>query len=269
MNTPTMSWVFRPFGIDIFCTGKKFLVYNMVGRNLKVKYRRSVIGIFWTLLSPLSLVGIYYFVFKTIMKIDSPNYLAYLVSGILPWAFFSQTVIEGMESISGNANLISKIPIPLQVFPLVCTATNFVTLIFALPIMVGVALVSGISLGPSLVSLPLFLGAIAVVGYSFALILGLLFVYFQDLRHITALLIQLWFYATPVLYRFEMVPPQYKIFIYANPIGSSIVAIHQILSNGTWPEGRMFVAAIGWALASMGVALGVFKVSSEDVAENL
>ena len=263
------NFLLRPFGIDIFCTGKKFLVYNMVGRNLKVKYRRSVLGVLWTLLSPLSLVGIYYFVFKVILKVDSPNYLAYLVSGILPWAFFSQSVMEGMESISGNANLISKIPVPLQVFPLVGTATNFVTLIIAVPIMIGVALVSGIHLGPSLLALPLFLGVIALIGYAAALILGLLFVYFQDLRHITALLIQLWFYGTPVLYRAEMIPHQYKFLIYLNPIGSAIVSIHEILSNGAWPDGKHFVASIFWAIFSMFVALVVFKFSSQDVAENL
>ena len=261
--------ILRPFGIDIFCTGKKFLVYNMVGRNLKIKYRRSALGIFWTLLSPLSLVGIYYFVFKVIMQVSTPHYLAYLVSGILPWAFFQQTIMEGMESIAGNSNLISKIPIPLQVFPLVGTVTNLVTLALALPIMIGVAVLSGIQLGPSLLALPFFFLVIATVAYAMSLIIGIVFVYFQDLRHITGLVMQLWFYATPVLYREEMIPDRYKFLVYVNPIGSAVVSIHQILSIGMWPDPKHFFTALIWAVISMLVALWVFKALSPDVAENL
>lgn len=261
--------VLRPFGIDIFCTGKKFLVYNLVGRNLKIKYRRSILGLFWTLLSPLSLVGIYYFVFKVILKIDTPHYLAYLVSGILPWAFFSQTVVEGMESISGNANLISKIPVPLQVFSLVGTVTNFVTLILALPIMLGVSLLSGIDLSWSLIELPIFFGALGLVGYAVSLVLGLLFVYFHDLRHITGLIIQLWFYGTPVLYRVEMIPDQYHFMIFVNPIGAAVVSIHRILSDGGWPPLEYLAVSLLWACGSMLIALIVLKMTARDVAENL
>ncbi|RYZ75673.1 MAG: ABC transporter permease [Proteobacteria bacterium] len=259
----------KPFGIDLFCVGKKFLVYNMVGRNLKIKYRRSVLGILWTLLSPLSLVGIYYFVFKTILKVESPNYLAYLVSGILPWAFFSQTILEGMESISGNSGLVSKIPVPLQVFPLVGMLTNLVTLIFALPIMITVSVSSGILLGPSLLLLPVYICGVALISYTFALSLGLMFVYFQDLKHITGLAIQLWFYATPVLYHSTMIPAKYGWILYANPVATAFIAIHQILTEGTWPPISLLFATFIWTVISLIGAITVYRLTAQDVAENV
>ncbi|RYZ82643.1 MAG: ABC transporter permease [Proteobacteria bacterium] len=255
----TMLNLIRPFGIDIFCTGKKFLIYNMVGRNLKVKYRRSVLGVFWTLLSPLSLVGIYYFAFKVVMKVETPHYLAYLVSGILPWAFFSQTVVEGMESISQNSALISKIPVPLQAFPLIAVVTNLVTLLLAVPIMLGVSLLSGAPVGPSLILLPVILMTIALTCYGVAMILGLLYVFLQDLKHITSLVMQLWFYATPVLYHVEMVPEKYRWAIYLNPVGTAFVSIHQILSEGIWPSPVDFGVSLAWSLFIIGIALVTFK----------
>lgn len=259
----------RPFGIDIFCTGKKFLIYNMVGRNLKVKYRRSVLGVFWTLLSPLSLVGIYYFAFKIVMKVETPHYLAYLVSGILPWSFFSQTVVEGMESISSNSALVSKIPVPLQAFPLIAVVTNLVTLMLAVPIMLGVSLLSGAPIGWSIITLPFLLLIIALSCYGVSMILALLYIFLQDLKHIAGIMLQLWFYATPVLYHVEMVPQPYKWMIYLNPVGTAFVAVHQVLTEGRWPSVVDVGCAVAWSLLLVFIALLTFKSVHKSVAENL
>lgn len=261
------SSLLRPFGIDIFCTGKKFLVYNLVGRNLKIKYRRSVFGVLWTLLSPLSLVVIYYFVFKVVMKVQAPNYIAYLVSGLLPWAFFSQTVMEGLDSVSGDSGLISKIPVPIQIFPLVGTITNIITLTLAIPIMIGVSLGSQITLGPSLILLPLLLGFLALICYSVSIFFGVASVFFHDLKHITGLFMQMWFYGTPVLYRSDMIPEQFRWIIYANPLGSIFVSIHQILAEGTFPSPVHVAVGAAWASVSIFFALIFFNKFRLEVAE--
>jgi ABC-type polysaccharide/polyol phosphate export permease len=263
------SSLLRPFGFDVFCTGKKFLVYNMVGRNLKVKYRRSILGVLWTLLAPASLVAIYYFVFKIVMKIQTPHYLAYLVAGILPWTFFSQTISEGLESISGNAALISKIPVPLQAFPLVGVVTNLVTLIFALPIILAVAIASGIPLGFSLLLLLVLFGCVAITAYAVSIVLGLIYIFLNDLKHIIGIILQLWFYATPVLYRVDMIPEKLRWFLYVNPVGPAFVSIHTILSEGKWPLAIDVMATVAWSFASLFIAIVVFKSINQDVAENL
>jgi ABC-type polysaccharide/polyol phosphate export permease len=129
----------KPLGVDLFCVGKKFLVFNLVSRNLKIKYRRSILGIFWTLLSPVAMGFVYYFVFKVILKVQIPHYLAFILSGVLPWSFFAQTVLEGMESIVSNWSIVTKVPIPIQVFSYVNAVTNLTTLFLALPVFIGAA----------------------------------------------------------------------------------------------------------------------------------
>jgi ABC-type polysaccharide/polyol phosphate export permease len=260
---------FKPFGIDFFCVGRKFLVLNLVSRNLKIKYRRSFLGVFWTLLSPLASTGIFYFVFKIVMKVQVPHYLAFILSGLLPWTFFNQSLMEGLDSIAGSVGLISKVPVPIQVFPLVGTVTNLVTLILALPILIGTAWLSSVSLGPSLIMLAYFFFTFFLMTYSLSLILGIFFVYFRDLKHLMSLVTQLWLYATPVFYDAKMLPPKFAWLPYANPVGTTFIAFHRILSQGEWCTQTEVWVTAAWTTAFLALGLGVYKLFAQDVAENL
>jgi ABC-type polysaccharide/polyol phosphate export permease len=247
---------FRPFGVDFFCLGKKFLVFNLVSRNLKVKYRRSVLGVLWTVLSPLAMTAVYYFVFKIILKVTIPHYLVFIVSGILPWSFFSQSTIEGMESIVGNLGLVTKVPIPLQLFPFVGTLTNLTTLTIATPILIAAAVVSDVPLGLHLLML----------GFYFPV---LFFVFLRDLRHITGIVMQIWFYATPVVYQDSMIPEKLRWTIYANPVAPVFIGLHQVLAGGAWPGGTLVIASVGWTVALTLTASFVYKRYNRILVESL
>jgi lipopolysaccharide transport system permease protein len=259
----------KPFGIDIFCVGKKYLVFNLVGRNLKVKYRRSVLGLLWTLVSPLALTFIFYFVFKIIMKVQVPHYLAFLVSGIIPWSFFSQTVFEGIEAVVGNAGVVAKVPVPIQVFPFIGCVTNFVTLLLAFPIIFGVSIFTGVHLGSSVLLLPVLFFSLFFISYGMSLILGLTYVYFRDLKHILGLAMQLWFYGTPVFYNPDMVPAKYHWLLLANPAGGAFVGLHKIFAEGEWPATEYIISSVVWAFVIMSLGLFVFWKLHRDVVENL
>lgn len=259
----------QPFGIDLFCFGRKFLVFNLVGRNLKVKYRRSFLGLFWTLLSPLAMTLIYYFVFKVILNIKVPHYLAFILSGVFPWAFFSQSVLEGMESIVGNWGLLSKVPIPLQIFPYVGTVTNLVTLCLALPVLLGMSIVSGVRLGASLILLVFYLTALFLMAYGFSLILAVGFVFFRDLRHFLGIVMQLWFYATPVLYNETMVPAKYRFALALNPLAPVFTGLQTILWKGLWPSASSLLGVLLWSIAVISLAAALQKFGSHELVENL
>jgi ABC-type polysaccharide/polyol phosphate export permease len=259
----------RPWGIDVFCMGKKYLVYNLVARNLKVKYRRSILGIFWTLAHPLSMTAIYYFVFKVILKVQIPHYLVFMLSGILTWNFFASSVSEGLESLVGNIGLLTKIPIPIQIFPFVGTVTNMITWSFSLPILLASALLSGTGMGWSIVTLPFFIGLLFVMAYSLSVIMGIAFVYFRDLRHILTLILQAWFYATPVIYSAEMIPSKYQWVLFLNPVGKVFTAIHGLFVDGRWPTDGEWVMSTFWALALLFGALSTHKKLSGGLIENL
>jgi lipopolysaccharide transport system permease protein len=261
--------ILKPFGIDIFCVGKKYLVFNLVGRNLKVKYRRSVLGLLWTLVSPLALTFIFYFVFKVIMKVQVPHYLAFLVSGIIPWSFFSQTISEGLDGIVGNTGVVAKVPVPIQVFPFIGSVTNFVTLLLAFPIIFGVSIFTDVHLGSSVLLLPVLFFALFFISYGMSLILSLTYVYFRDLKHILGLAMQLWFYGTPVFYNPEMVPAKYHWLLLANPAGGAFVGLHKIFAEGTWPAPEYVLSSVIWAFVIMSAGLWVFWKLHRDVVENL
>jgi ABC-type polysaccharide/polyol phosphate export permease len=255
--------------VDLFCLGRKFLVYNMVSRNLKTKYRRSVFGVFWTVLTPFAMGTVYYFVFKLVLKIQIPHYVAFIMSGVLPWTFFSQTLMEGMESIVGNWALVTKVPIPLQTFPFTGALTNLVTLILAVPILLVAALVSDVHLGFSLVLLPVYFVLIFLLAYGFALILSITFVFFRDLRHLMGIVMQIWFYATPVVYSEAMIPARFRWVFWINPVAPVLSGIRSILVEGAWPDAGGLVAGTGWAFATIGACAVIQKRWSHGVVEQL
>ena len=260
------SYVQR-FGVDFLCLGKKFLVFNMVSRNLKLKYRRSVFGLFWTLLNPLALTFIYYFVFKVVMRVQLPHYLVFMLAGVLPWNFFAQSVVEGMESIVGSFGLISKAPIPVQVFPFVATLTNFVTLLLATPILIGAIFVTGVPVAAGCLLYLIYCGMLFFIAYGVALILAIAFVYLRDLRHIVGLAIQLWFYGTPVIYAETMIPAKYHWVLYANPLGAIFVGIHRALLEGGGMDPAFMSYALSWTLAITLAALIAQQTLSHELVE--
>jgi ABC-type polysaccharide/polyol phosphate export permease len=243
---------------NTFCLGKKFLVFNLVGKNLKRKYRRSYFGFLWTLLAPTAMAVVYYFVFKMVLHVRIPHYVAFVLTGVLPWAFFAGSLSEGMESIVGNWNLASKVPIPVQVFPFSVSVTNVINFGFSIPVLLAASFVSRVELSDSLVLLPLIFFFLFLTTYGLALILSLVFVYLRDLRHILSILLQIWFYGTPVVYSENMIPPQFHWVIYANPVGTVFVALHRVLAEGAWPDQTTLLCSGLWSLGLL--ALGTLAL---------
>ncbi len=259
----------RTFLIEYMCLGKKFLIYNLVNRNLKIKYRRSFLGVVWTVLSPVSMAVVYYYVFKVILRVQMPHYLAFILCGTLPWAFFAQSLMEGMESLVANQGLLSKVPVPVPVFPYVCILTNMITLLIATPIIFIAAWISGVELSASVILLPVLLGCLFLITYAFTFILAHLYVFFRDLKHLMSLVIQIWFYGTPVIYDEQMIPEKYHWVLYINPFGTLFSSLHDIFVRGIWPNQQNLMVLFGWTCATT-VLARVFQVSfSREIVENL
>lgn len=269
MPTAVISTRRDPLFFDFFCLGKKFLVFNLVSRNIKIKYRRSVLGLLWTLLNPLALTAIYYFVFKLVLKVHVPHYLTFMMSGVMLWSFFAGTVLEGMESVVGNFGLLSKVPIPAQIFPWVGTITNLVTLTLSLPIIIGVAAATDVSLSRTVVLLPFYGAALFLMAYAFALILAVSFVYLRDLRHLVSILMQLWFYGTPVIYDETMVPEKFRWVLLANPVGLIFSGVHDVLLRGQWPSYREVAAVCVWTAVVVGVAMAFQRKWGREMVERI
>lgn len=235
------------------------LLVTLTARELKARYRGSVLGYFWSLINPLLLLAVYGFVFGFILRPrlgGAEPYAVFLVTGLFPWIWFSGSLLEGAGSLVANAGLIRKAAFPAEVLPGVSVAANLVHFLLALPIVAG-ALVVGRVLGhpvggwgalalPAvvLVQLPLVVGL--------AQGLGALSAHFKDVRDILSNLLTLLFFSTPIIYPLEAVPGWIRPVLRANPLTPYTLAYQDTLFRGTVPEPALWlqmaaVSLVGWA----------------------
>jgi ABC-type polysaccharide/polyol phosphate export permease len=231
---------------QFFCLHRKFLIYNLVFRNLKVRYRKSIFGFLWTLLVPAAMTLVYVFVFKYIARMGGETYAVFILSGVIPWTFFATALATGTESLVNNFSILSKVPITISAFPLSDTVASFVNLILSLPVMLLAGLVFGIYPSWSWLSLPLIFGLLFLQAYSLALILAMANVFLRDVRHLVGIAIQIWMYLTPILYAATLIPADKYHWFYLNPLFGIFDSIHGAFLEGQWPASSNVIHMSAW-----------------------
>jgi homopolymeric O-antigen transport system permease protein len=198
------------------------LIRTLVVRDLKARYRGSVLGFLWSFLNPLMLMLVYALVFSVYGRSGTQSYAAFLLSGLLPWMWFSSSVLEGTGSIVAGSNLVNKALFPAEVLPIVPVLANLVHFLLGLPILVLFLLFYGKTL-PSLVFM---LPALLLVQFLFttALVLALsaLNVFYRDLQYIVGNLMTLWFFISPIVYEASNVPHAFAWTLRLNPMAPLI-----------------------------------------------
>lgn len=254
---------------DYLCLHRKFLVYNLIMRNLKIRYRKSFFGMFWTLLIPAGSAGIYYLVFHHILKVSVPNYLLFIISGIVPWAFFTTTIGSSVEVIVGNYGLLNKVPLPAHSLVLSEALTHILNLILGLPIVMAIQIFSGVGFGWANFQYLILLGILFFTAYGIGLIFSLAYVYFRDLKYVVSLIIQFWFYLTPVMYETKRIPEKFLFLLHVNPVGFLFSGFHNSLVNNEWLTLEEWCSIIGWALAVNIIAYYLLKKTRFHIVEIL
>ncbi len=214
------------------------LIQSLVARELKARYRGSVLGFFWSFANPLLLLLVYTFVFAYVMEpprgID--NYALFFFCGILPWTWFSSSLLESSNVLISGGNLIKKVMFPAEVLPIVTVLSNLVHFLLGLPILVGFLIYFDAPI--ELSELPWFPIALVIqllLTLGFALILSALTVHFRDLKDILGNVMTLWFFATPIIYPWFNAPPRIRSFLNLNPFTHLAVTYQQILFFSTDP----------------------------------
>lgn len=248
----------------------KFAIFNLILRNLKLRYRKSILGILWTTLIPAFNALVFFFAFKVIFKTQTPNYLMFLISGVTCWGFFSQSVLAGLESIAGHHGILNKVPVAPSIFPLAEVIGVFINLLLSIPILILVSYIggNGVSLSWFLVIPWIFL--LFLQGYFLALFSSVLFVFFRDLRHIAVIVLQAWFYLTPVVYQGAMVPEKYEFIKFINPVWGIFNNIHSLFLNevqaNVWAD---FGVALIWTIVLGVVGVGIYSAQRKFIVERL
>jgi lipopolysaccharide transport system permease protein len=206
------------------------LIRNLVLKDLKLKYRDSVLGFLWSLANPLLLILVYSFVFGHILRGGPPNFAYFLMVGILPWNFFAQSLMMSTGSIVDNGNLIRKVALPMEVFPIATVLFNLAQYLFALTVFFPMALLF-FKVSPSwswIAFLPLLaLHVFFTLGV--CLIVSTATVFYRDVRHFTEILLALLFWLTPIIYDTETVSRSLRTVLYLNPFSYFILAYQDVL----------------------------------------
>jgi lipopolysaccharide transport system permease protein len=211
------------------------LIQSLVARELKARYRGSVLGFFWSFVNPLLLLLVYTFVFSTVLpnkNASAEPYSLFLFCGILPWTWFSSSLMESSGVLISGGNLIKKVLFPAEVLPIVTVIANMVHFLFGLPILALFLMFASDHNAPGLTELAWFPVVVLVqliLTTGFALVLSALTVHFRDIRDILSNILTVWFFVTPVIYPWYDAPVGTREFLSFNPVTHIVVSYQEIL----------------------------------------
>ena len=253
---------------QIFCLNKKNLMANLILRNLRIKYRQSLLGFLWTMLIPGLTALVYYVVFSYILKVKIERHLFFILCGILPWQFVSSALTGGLESLQYNSQIINKVPIPPQIFPLSECLTVYLNFLFSIPILILVGILQKSPISWVWLLIPFVWVALFISTYCITLVLAVAFLFFRDLRHLISVVVQILFYATPILYKFEMVPAQLLPWLSLNPWSVFFIVTQKILILCELPNLTDLAVIAIWTILPIWVAYWVLRKFGPMIAEN-
>ena len=210
------------------------MISNLVKKDLKVRYKGSVLGFLWTFLNPLLQLVVYTIVFSTIMRVDIDKYYIYLFVGLIPWIFFASSIQVGAVSIMMNKDLIKKIYFPRIILPIVTSNSAFMNMF-----------------------------------YSMTFIFSALNVFFRDLEYILNIIVMMWFYLTPIVYNIDMIPERHRFWFYLNPMTGIINFYRDILYYKRMPSFNSFGGIIIYGIIMIIIGYFVFEKLQKNFAEEL
>lgn len=233
------------------------MIISLVRKDLRGRYKGSVLGFLWTFVNPLLQLIVYTIVFSIIMRASYEQYYLFLFVALVPWMFFSSSVTDGAASILKEKDMVKKIYFPREVMPIADTTSNFVNMLFCFIVIFAVLLVSGwgISLYACL-ALPVIMVVEYIICLGIALLTSALTVYFRDLQYILGIIAMAWQYITPVMYSSERVPEELLPLWNLNPMTPVIEAYRSVLYYKTFPELDTLLSA--FVLGVIVLVLGIF-----------
>jgi len=249
--------------ICTMCTRYSFLIKQLVGRDFKTKYKRSVLGMAWSFLNPLLTMMVQYLVFSTLFRSDIPNYPVYLLSGIVFMNFFNEAVSMGMTSITGNASLIKKVYMPKYIYPVSRVISSLVNFVIALIPLLLVMLITGVWPRPSLLLLAFDILCLLGFVVGMGLLLTTAMTFFQDTQFLWGVVSMMWMYLTPVFYPESIIPAKLLTLYHMNPMYQYITFARICIIDGVSPAPTAYLWCIISSVVVMALGVFVFKKNQD------
>lgn len=246
------------------------MIVNLVHKDLRGRYKGSVLGFLWTFINPLFQLAVYTMVFSVILRAGIEKYYLFLFVALIPWIFFSTSLSGGAGIILQEKNLVTKIYFPREVLPIAFVTSSFVNMLYSFVI----ALAASVLLGDHLNFIAwCYLPIIMVVEYLFALgcvlLASAVTVYFRDMEHILGIVVMAWQFLTPVMYSVDMVPAEWMPVFLLNPMTSLITAYRDVLYYGQIPSLETLARPFVISLAVLLLGELVFRKLQRGFAEEL
>ncbi len=255
----------KSIGLNILRTGRKykFLMKQLVQRDFKTKYKRSVLGIIWSFLNPLSMMIVQYIVFSTIFRSDIENFPVYLLSGTIFFNFFTEAVSQGLNAIVGNASLITKVYVPKYVYPTTKVLSTSINLLISIVPLLAVMLITKEPLTKALFLFPFIIIVLLIFTIGVTLMLSAAMVFFRDTLFLWGILSMIWMYITPLFYPESIIAENFQIILKVNPMYHMIKFVRCIVMNGVSPQPEEFGACILSAAISLLIGIFIFKKTQD------
>jgi homopolymeric O-antigen transport system permease protein len=242
---------------------------ELVTRDFKLRYKRSILGIAWSLLVPLAELAVFYLTFHRILLLNIPHYTTFLFTGILPWTWLHSSLMSGTMTVVDNRELVKQVGFPLAILPVVPIVSQLIHFLLALPILAICLWVEGYHFTLAILALPLVISIQFVLLLSLSYVLSTFQVKFRDTQYLLGITLFLFFYLTPVFYDSKNLPPDIRFIFRLNPMVTLLDAYRHIFVAGHLPEARpLFVLAATVTLALM-AGYTVFVRSQDHFVEEL
>lgn len=244
--------------LNVYCR-YGFMIQQLVSRDFKTKYKRSVLGMLWSFLNPLLTMAVQYVVFSTLFRSDIPNFPVYLIIGIVFFNFFNEAITIGMTAITSNAALIKKVYMPKYIYPISKILSSLVNFALALVPMLLVTIITGTPLQPSF--LLLIFDILCLLGFvmGMALIMSTVTTFFQDMQFLWSIISMMWMYLTPLFYPESIIPQKFLPLYHMNPMYQYISFARIFIINGISPAPIYYLRCIACAVVALLIGLWVFK----------
>ncbi len=237
----------------------RFLINQLVSRDFKTRYKRSVLGMFWSILNPLLMMIVQYIVFSTIFRSDIPYFAAYLIIGLVMFNFFSEACSQTLYSIVGNAPLIKKVYMPKYIYPVTRTMMSVINLIMSFFPMLLVCLLTGIHFKKSAVLVLFFMVCLIIFSLGIGMMLATSMVFFRDTQFLWGVVSMMWMYITPTFYPETIIPENIRVLLKLNPLYHFMKNARLCLMSGISPEPKEYLRCLVLAVVTLAIGALIFR----------
>jgi lipopolysaccharide transport system permease protein len=235
------------------------LIWALALKDLRVRYKRSVLGFFWALLHPLMMMVILTLVFSTVMRFQIHDYAIFLLSALLPWTFFSQALSYSAESIVGNGELLKKLYIAKSVFPIAAVIANMINFFLSLIPLFFLLIFLRFPFHSSLMYLPVPIIALLAFTLGCSFFCAAANVFFRDVSHIVQIVLQAWFYFSPIVYSLDFIPARFYIIFRFNPLVYILHGFRLSIYHGQLPHLSSAAMSLGCGFGFLIFGYWVFR----------